>query len=753
MKQAGRYDWMWVLLLSAAVVFLSFPALMLHPNSSLFTIGGDGIKNYFTALFYLQYNSGVHMNGMNYPYGEHLSFADAQPGLMVPFHWLSSVFPQLKGYSVAFFNYAVLAGPVLGSISIYLLLKEYQANRLMSIVGALAITFLSPQVFRMESHYGLSYLFAVPLGWYLFLKAERTLHMGWAVAAVLCISWTGLLHFYLAAITCLFLLGYTFFSTLFAWKKSTAKEQLIRWGIPVISLLLLQVFMKLTDSVADRPSKPWGFFTALADWETVFRPHASDFLVQAALEPGILNEGFAYIGCVPILFLLALILFYLTHLILKKQSAFLTPLSNADVRFLVSASCLLLFSMGIPFIWNLEWLTDKISFLKQFRGLGRFAWAFYYCSSVFAVVALSRWYNLIQTAKLKKLFAGFITLCLLAWITEAGWRMKTVHHWNGHAQRNYLLFMGNNYQTLLKGSGVFPNRYQAILSLPYHHIGSEKFALDQWPSPYYAMKAALQTGIPSLNVMLSRTSLSQSCLQMQLTGDTLLKKELLSSLHPQQPLLLITSKNSVLSASEQSLVNQSRFLATDGEVTFYETPVSAFEQRTAVVKEQFRNRGQQLHLQPGYYTSAPAEVAILKYFDSTRNLADWAMINRSTSKRPLLLDTILYNHNAGDTLSVSLWLEIEPEKDELPVLLLSERYKGKEVGSAQFPSKVSRDVVGRRIRVSGDYIVQQPGSRLIVSLHTGSLYSNLLIRKKGVNVFAVAGKNEFLFNNLPVKWN
>lgn len=750
MKPAGRYDWMLVMLLAAVIVLLSFPALVLHPNNSLFTIGGDGIKNYFTALYYLLYNKGVHMYGMNYPFGEHLSFSDAQPGLTVPYQWLCSLFPALKGYSVAYLNYCVLAGLIFGSTSIFLLLKEYKTNRFISIFAALAITFLSPQVFRMESHYGLSYVFAFPLSWLLLLRAEKTKHFLWFAVASLIISWTGLLHFYLAAITCLFLLGYAFFSTLLAWKQSSRKEHLFRWGIPVSALLLLQVFMKLTDTVTDRPSKPWGFFTALSDWETVFWPHPTDFFVQTAKEPGILNEGFAYTGVVPILFLAAFILLIFVRPFFRTSSGLFIPLAPAEQRFLLSAVCLLLFSMGIPFIWNLEWLTDKISFLKQFRGLGRFAWSFYYCSGVLTAVALSRWMNHFQNTGTKKLFSVGIAVCLLVWTTEAGWRMKTAHHWNEQAQRNHLLFMGNNYHSLLTGAGVFPGRYQAILSVPYHHIGSEKFALDQWPSPYYAMKAALQTGIPSLNVMLSRSSLSQSCLQMQLTGDTLLKKELLSYLDPEKPLLLITNKNGLLSPAEQALVNQSRMLTTDGEVTFYELPVQAFGARTTVVKEQFQNRAQQLYAQAGYFTNTPNESALLKYVDSSRQLVEASFVNQSSYRQPLLLDTILYNRKAGDTLNISLWVEIEPEKDELPVLLLRERYKGKDVGSAQFPSKISRDVVGQRIRISGDYVLQESNSRLILSLHMGSRYTNLLIRKKGVNVFVQVGNAGFLFNNLPV---
>jgi hypothetical protein len=527
---------------------------------------------------------------------------------------------------------------------------------------------------------------------------------------------------------------------------------LLRWLIPVASLLLLQVFMKVSDTVTDRPSKPWGFFTALADWNTVFLPHESDLLVQTTNQPGILQEGFSYLGIIPILFLCILVVCITLGLLIKNKAPLLSPLSAPEQRFLLSAVCLFLFSMGIPFIWDLEWLTDKISFMKQFRGLGRFAWALYYCSGVLTLAVFSHWYRMSLTGVAKKWTGAALALCLLVWTTEAGWRMKTVHQWNEQAGRNYLLFMGNNYHTLLTKNGVFPARYQALISLPYHHIGSEKFALDQWPSPYYAMKASLQSGIPGLNVMLSRTSLSQSCLQMQLTGDTVLEKELVSLLDPAKPILLITPVNGTLSTAERSLVQQSRQLCTDGEVIFYELPVAAFHSKTAAIKEQYRNKEGQLYQQPGYYTSLPNGTALLKYTDTAQAFSQATLLNQSNERQPLLLDTVMNRFNAGDTLHISLWLEIESEKDEVPVLLLRERHKGRDVGTAQFPSKTSRDVTGRRIRVSGEYVLHQSNSRLILSLHMGSRFSHLLIRRKDVNVFVSAGKEGFLYNNLPIPW-
>ena len=53
--------------------------LLWHPNHYLFATGGDGLKNYFTAAWYVRYDNWLHFTGINYPFGEHITYTDAQP--------------------------------------------------------------------------------------------------------------------------------------------------------------------------------------------------------------------------------------------------------------------------------------------------------------------------------------------------------------------------------------------------------------------------------------------------------------------------------------------------------------------------------------------------------------------------------------------------------------------------------------------------------------------------------------------------
>ena len=56
----------------------------------LTSLGGDGTKNLYTFLYHILYEKGTWFHGMNYPYGEHLVFTDAQPLFSIPLSYLNT---------------------------------------------------------------------------------------------------------------------------------------------------------------------------------------------------------------------------------------------------------------------------------------------------------------------------------------------------------------------------------------------------------------------------------------------------------------------------------------------------------------------------------------------------------------------------------------------------------------------------------------------------------------------------------------
>ena len=89
LSKIGSRDWTDLLpmALGLLILLVAFPDIFIAPSDFLFNDEGDGLKNYFTMAYYIANDSGWHFSGMNYPYGEFISFTDNQPILS----WLLTV--------------------------------------------------------------------------------------------------------------------------------------------------------------------------------------------------------------------------------------------------------------------------------------------------------------------------------------------------------------------------------------------------------------------------------------------------------------------------------------------------------------------------------------------------------------------------------------------------------------------------------------------------------------------------------------
>ncbi|HLO38541.1 MAG TPA: hypothetical protein VK173_08625 [Lacibacter sp.] len=710
----------------------------------MFTYSGDGLKNYFAVTYYLQHNTGLHFTGMNYPFGEHLSFADGQPGLALPYKWISYLFPSLRMYGIGLTNAAVLLGIIIAPYFLYKILKRFEVTDALAFPAALLICFLSPQFFRIEGHYALSYPFFFCAAWYLFLVAEEKQSIRSTTLLIVFITWIGLLHFYLAAIVALFLAAYNLPALFFNRKTTSLKQQLLRWAPVLVPIVLLQLFM-LTDSVPDRPNKPWGFFYATSDWSSVFLPHIVD-LFGNPVKPLFDRywEGFAYIGIAANLFCVAFIIHHIIHFLTpgKTTSLFTTQ----QYLFLTSAVLLLLFSMSIPFKWGLESWFDRLPMLRQFRAPGRFAWPFYYVAGVLAVVYFSQLLKSTSKPIFKKIVTTVIVLIGLVWAAECVYRMKDR---NALAQRSvgyYRIIAEQNISDLLKKSGHYADEFQAILTLPYFHVGSEKFSMSNGLSEIHAMKASLQTGLPLMNVMMSRTSLEQSKLLMQFFSDSLIEKKIIPLLDKKPLLILVTPQD--LSENEKLLVRKSKLLSSQNGWSLYSYPPTAVVPDVTEVKRQFVQR-QQLFKQFGnYFSNDTASIAILRFTDSNASIKNDKSGVLFSKKVTELLKFPVGTYKAGDTLRMSAWLNIDAAAETFPVLACTQQNAaGKDIRYDEASFKRATDVYGNNVMAVNSFVVQPNAVQVTILLYNPARIFNLQISRKNEIILLPSGKS-FYFNNI-----
>ncbi|NND35115.1 MAG: hypothetical protein HKN76_21190, partial [Saprospiraceae bacterium] len=370
-----------------------FGDVFLNPNGYLFANSGDGLKNYFNFGYYLKYDTGFKFSAINYPYGDHLLFTDTHPLLAYLLNLVDDHLFELAPNSAGIINLAILLGVVAGALVLYLILRHYSLPVWYSVIIAVCVTLLSPQWDRIHGHLSLSYVFIIPLFWYLVIRYEqgRSRILYWCLLFFYTLI-VGGIHIYYVAICAAFMLAYVFVNLV---RNKDRRSVYLTLSLSVIlPLALYQTITIATDFIPDRPDSPYGFYTYYATLASVFLPHISSSadVVNHILQPNLSWEGRAFVGTPALIFIIGLIVFYAQRLRQKVVGAQVEIPTSLSAIFWASG-IVLLFSMCIPFKWGLQFLTELIPPLKQFRALGRFSWIFFYVVNVSAAWTFFHLFN------------------------------------------------------------------------------------------------------------------------------------------------------------------------------------------------------------------------------------------------------------------------------------------------------------------------------------------------------------------------
>jgi hypothetical protein len=114
--------------------------------------------------------------------------------------------------------------------------------------------------------------------------------------------------------------------------------------------------------------------------------------------------------------------------------------------------------------------------------------------------------------------------------------------------------------------------YQAIIAFPYFHVSSENIWLQvKCDIAKNAFIASLKTGLPVTDVLLGRSSLSQTYKNIQLSLDAYRKYELLPDFKNKKPFLLLVDSCQATDAQKR-FIQKSTFLFTENNLSYYQLP-------------------------------------------------------------------------------------------------------------------------------------------------------------------------------------
>jgi hypothetical protein len=574
MARLSRKVWLLVTTLFAfCLTALTFPKVLTRHGHVVPGTGGDAGKNIFAFIYHMMYDRGFWFTGMNYPYGEQIVYTDGQPLLSVTLGYLGLHTP---GQGLAVMWALIFTSYVLAIIFTFRILSHFGVRPLLAMIFAALIILLSPQMYRALGHFGLSYTCIVPMLFFWTIRYNQQHHWKYAVYILMLGLIANFLHPYFSAIILVWVMLYVLATFLFS--KSTIWQVKIKHVAPLLGSILILfsiigVVMKATDPVTDRPVTPYGLTAYCVRGIHIFTSWYSPVWRFFDGESGNLRrtsgeEGFTYPGIVVLaVIIISFISLFVKWLRARNAKDHVTHFIFPPL-WLFMAFAALLFGMGVPFVWHMEWIVNYLSFLRQFRSLGRFAWIFYYIMTVYGVVVLC-WYQarLLERGKKSLAFVMLISSVIL-WSFEASGYIQYERQAMSNSDYCYGLLTNQNHDgwpEFLIANHHNASDFQAILLMRFYNVGTDKLWLSRGVTDY-EVEAGLYSGIqlhlPLVDAMMARSSWSRAEKEVKIAAGPYVVKPMLEDLNNNKPFLLLNAVFDTLDEEQTYLLQSSDYIGT-----------------------------------------------------------------------------------------------------------------------------------------------------------------------------------------------
>lgn len=568
MNNINNIQWRVITVVFAVVAScIMLSGIVTQPWHVIPELGADGGKNIFTYLYHVQYDKGIWFSGMNYPYGEHIVYTDAQPVLSVPLSYIKVSIPV----ALSIMWWCISLSYVLSIVYCAGILRYFKVHPLPAMLFAGLITACSPQLLRVSGHFALSYACLLPMLFYWTLQYSGKPALRYLLYILLSGCFSVFLHPYYGAVM---LIWAVLYSVGYVATGKGAFFARIKHVIPVLAtaatiLVVFGIVMRVTDPVKDRPAVPYGVLDHITHVKDVFSSVYSPFWVFVQSHTSFSKisaggEGYTYPGLAVICCVMLSFAIWLWQKIRKHA----TIEKGFPAVWLIMAMLALLLGGGAPFSWGMAWLLDYASALRQFRTLGRFSWIFYYIITVYGAVTIYHWTVALMEHQQKKLAYSVFILFAAVWATEATGYIRHTHQVVRAGYDNYSIFTSaneTNWQQILATHHYSGDSFQAVLVIPFFATGTEKLwvcsdeNISAW-SVAMAAKAGVQLHLPVMDVMMSRSSWSQAFRQVKIAGGPYTIKPVLYGLKDSRPLLLLHTDGSTLTPDQEYLLSSSVFI-------------------------------------------------------------------------------------------------------------------------------------------------------------------------------------------------
>ncbi len=650
---------------------------------------GDAFNAYNLVTYHAKYDETYTVfEGMGYPYGEHVTIASAIPLVSNGLKFLKSVGLDLTDYAIPILHYSMLFSYLICALFLYLIFSRLALPPWFSLICAIALTFMSPQTERLFGHYGLAHLYAIPATIYFLMRFDERPNWWTSIGLFLTVLLTSLIQFYFFAITA-FMIGFFYFFS-FMKKARPSGNEAGKWMFPkaefikyavhfsfqvLLPYALFLIWLAQYD-VPNRPDKPYGFLLFVSHWEGLFlslRMPYYEWINENIIEIRRVNfEGKAYVGIVAFGVFLSMLFHWASHLFKRSFFQKMTVLTSkkagkvaeselimmlgleklvyddADFlrRLFAMSFVLFVFSFGFPFILpGLEGLLDYSGPLKQFRSVGRFNWIFYFVINIIIFTYLYRKF------RHKKIWL----LLPLALLVYEAWQYNHARKYSMDTVPEF--HIGKTFQDK---TGFDFEQYQAILPIPYFHVGTDNFnAKVHGRIQQKSLSLSMETGLPLLASMGNRSSVSRAYNLFQTTTEPYDIPSILSDFKNDKPLLVMIDTSHLEKYPDVGV--GMKLLKTVDAMRYYELPLSGFQTRINAKKQAIQQRllaDSTLFNINGFLSTDSLENFVYQSFDDQDQSTAYqgkGGLNLNISKPQTIFKGEIPNTKKGDNIQLSFW--------------------------------------------------------------------------------------------------
>jgi len=531
-----------------------------------------------------------------------------------------------------------------------------------------------------------------------------------------------------------------------------------------IPVIIFYLFAVLTDTHNGRTTNPTGFFLFNAELDDVFLPHypSFSFAINEFLDKNIKTqwEAWGYVGFSTTIIFAVILILSIIKLFKRNNVKVLSTFFNSELLnvSLISGFIVLLFAMAIPFK-QIPSLVDFIPIIKQFRATGRFTWPFYFVAIVFAANVMQEIY-LKSNTKRKKIF--ILLLC----ITVGIFNIIEGLFYHEDVSRNIVKsknlfkkeFLSDSYKAAINSVNL--KDFQAIISLPFYHQGSENFSRPKNEETTRAsIYISFHTGIPIICANLTRTSIQESKNIIQIVSPNFYKKEILKDLPSNKPFLVIRTKDEI-SNYEKDIFLKCKPIYLSDEISLYTiTKEDLFKNNAFTIYEKYKQIQSALFKKDQFYLSSDSSFF---YYNGFENLKSDKPFRGKGGFQSFKKGKNTYSEFPANTFvegkkyHFSMWMfnGFQDALNDYFRFTIEEFDEDKNTWktTTYFPNQ-SEVIYGNWSLVEGIFEVEKSKNKIYISTKgrdnsTRALYADdLLIMEEGVDVYSLNIQKNILFYN------